>query len=90
MREEEPEFRRRIVKSASAAAAIVRTVDHQCRHQRLGETFCEVVYLQFLEVLSLLPRTRGRKEDLLFHEAVVAILDVRLLASDIVGLASSK
>ena len=39
---------------------------------------------------SLLPRTRGRKEDLLFHEAVVAILDVRLLASDIVGLASSK
>ena len=65
MREEEPEFRRRIVKSASAAAAIVRTVDHQCRHQRLNETFCEVVYLQFLEVLSL--ATHMRQEDLLLH-----------------------
>ena len=81
--EEEPEFRRRIVKSASAATAIVTapSIIFAVTNGSM-ETIYEVIYLVlFLEVLvlSLFPRTWDKKTYLLLHVSVVMRLRLRLL-----------
>ena len=96
--EEEPEFRRRIVKSASAATAIVTapSIIFAVTNGSM-ETIYEVIYLVlFLEVLvlSLFPRTWDKKTYLLLHVSVVMRLSHLGRGSsrlcDIVGLASSS